>query len=136
MKTFTKFNVHDHEYAAYQYIYNLDIINMAKPIYYDPNQKILTTEYIDALNIADEYTDDPNCVPDNIFEMIVDVINTLYQHNIIYKDITGYNFIYHDEKIWLVDFEYVDFETNTNDFVKSFIKWTPNHPKQWNPEFL
>ena len=56
--------------------------------------------------------------------------------NIIYPDITGYNFIEHDNKIWIIDFEHSFFRTkdkeNVNEkFVKKFIQ----NPLEWNPYF-
>jgi len=149
MKTYTKFNVSESEYLMYRQIQNLGIVNIPELIWYDQNRKIMTTRLIDSMNIADQYSDDAKCVPNNLYREIVDTINALYNNNIIYPDITGYNFIYdesdpNDCKLWIIDFEHavdIKFAASIHtDFVKKFTTWQPNHLrasalKQWNPFF-
>lgn len=136
MKTYTKFNVSENEYCIYKHVYDLNIVNIPKPIYYDKTKKMLTTELIDSLNIADEYSDDPNKVPDYIYSETVNVIKLLSSNGIIYPDITGYNFIHHYNKIWIVDFEHTYFNNEIdNSFVSDFCNWTNKDDKKWNPDF-
>jgi tRNA A-37 threonylcarbamoyl transferase component Bud32 len=57
----------------------------------------------------------------------------LAENNIEYPDITGYNFIEHDNKIWIIDFEHSSFinKTMKDPFVNKFIGGS----NKWNPEF-
>ena len=79
------------------------------------------------------YGDSPKRIPKYIFDEIRIIIKSLYDHGIIYPDITGYNFIECDGKIWIVDFGHAYFKKeNANDlFVTKFIK---GHDR-WNPHF-
>ena len=79
-------------------------------------------------------------ITDEIFDKIRSIVNKLYQNNIIYPDITGYNFIEYGNKIWIIDFEHALYKNyNKHDkkkknyeyFVNQFIYGENN----WNPEF-
>ena len=62
------------------------------------------------------------------------IVKTLYDNNIVYPDITGYNFIEVDGKVWIIDFEHAEFKplvTDEDEHVKLFI----NGYNEWNPEF-
>ena len=67
------------------------------------------------------------------FDEIRTIIKTLADNNIEYPDITGYNFIEFDSKIWIIDFEHSRFFTKTmkDPFVSKFIRGA----NKWNPEF-
>jgi tRNA A-37 threonylcarbamoyl transferase component Bud32 len=123
----------------YKHVENLCIVNIPKLIYYDHDHKIMTTTLIDSLNVADQYTDNPECVPDSTYESIIDIINTLYDNKIIYPDITGYNFIEDGEKIWIIDFEHAktleSSEIHHKNFVKDICKWNKQKSKIWNSYF-
>lgn len=143
MKTYTKFNVEESEYLMYKRIQNLNIVNIPKLIWYDNSLKIMTTELIECLNIADQYTDDASAVPDNIYLSIVNTIKILFKNGIIFPDITGYNFIYHDDKLWIIDFEHAVDIINAapihKEFVKEFCSYNlsdiKSNTKQWNYYF-
>jgi tRNA A-37 threonylcarbamoyl transferase component Bud32 len=136
MKTFTKFNVTVNEYEIYKYTQNLNIVNIPSIVYYDPDLQIMTTQLIDDLNIADTWSDNAQEVPDNQYEQIVHTVCSLRNNGIEYPDITGYNFIYHDEIMWIVDFEHAKLTTKISDpFINLFCKWKISDKKQWNPRF-
>lgn len=153
MKTYTKFDVDESEYLMYKRIQNLNIVNIPKLIWYDNTLKIMTTELIESLNIADQYTDDAELVPDNIYQSIVNTIQILYNNGIVFPDITGYNFIYHDAKLWIIDFEHATDIINAapihKEFVQEFCSYKSEAStteasteasteviiKQWNPYF-
>ena len=130
---FSKKNVSSHEYQMQKYIYDLNILNVPKIINYDSNNKILEMEKINNFNISDMYGENSENVPISIFSEIRNIINILYQNGITYPDITGYNFIENDNKIWIIDFEHSYFTNNDNDdkFVNEFI----NGLNEWNPYF-
>jgi len=59
----------------------------------------------------------------DIFDEIRAIIQGLFEHGIIYPDITGYNFIEWDNKIWIFDFGDAYFKKGNNDntFVNKFL---------------
>jgi len=67
-----------------------------------------------------------------LFAKIRKIIKTLCDNNIEYPDITGYNFIEYDDKVWIIDFEHSKISKKiTNSFIKKFIKGLDG----WNPDF-
>lgn len=134
---YIKHNVSLHEYNMHTYIYNLGLLNVPKIINYNPKNKIMVMNKINHMNISDYYGDNILSVPNNIISTIRQIIKTLKNNHIIYPDITGYNFIEYQNKIWIIDFEhsYFDFNNGTinkNEFVDDFINGSI---KEWNPDF-
>jgi len=125
---YTKRNVSQHEYDIYKTVVELSIVNIPPIISYDADEKILVTERVGEMNVADMYGDKITDQPAYIIEGIRDIISALYKNGIIYPDITGYNFIEGDRKIWIVDFGHA---TYVNRFVLGFI----NGETAWNPDF-
>jgi tRNA A-37 threonylcarbamoyl transferase component Bud32 len=141
---FIKTVLHE-EYIMYKYISNLNFDFVPKLYNYDKISKELKTQKINGMSVSDMYGDKRDNVPTNIQKKIYDIIFELYKNNIIYPDITGYNFIQDkNNKIWIVDFEHCFYLKYTNSdkltekqtrhvtFVKEFID-----KKQiiWNPDF-
>ena len=69
-----------------------------------------------------------------MFSNIRNIIQTLYDHDVLYIDITGYNFIENDNKLWIIDFEHATYNhpRKTDPFVEKFLE---GH-NGWNPEFV
>lgn len=133
MSYYTKHNVTFQEYEIYNKIYNLNIINTPKIYNYNENEKILTMENIPSLNVSDMYGDKMSNVPEYIIDEIRNIITILYKNGIEYPDITGYNFIEYQNKIWIIDFEHASFKSNNYDpFVLDFINGSNTN---WNPNF-
>ena len=132
---YTKNNVSFHEYQMYKYIYDLSAnceINVPKLISYDKTSKILIMQLLPNMNVSDFYGENITFVNNNTIDKIRETIKILYEHHIVYPDITGYNFIEYDEKVWIIDFEHAHFMTNTkNMFVERFIGGL----NRWNPLF-
>ena len=126
---FTKLNVDLHEYNMHNYIVHLNILNVSKIINYDSKTKIMQMEKISGMSVADFYGESFESVPNSI------IIQILKLNNIIYPDITGYNFILDsDSNIWIIDFEHAKFgfvQSQSDNFVDNFIEGTNG----WNPEF-
>lgn len=135
LEHYIKHNVSFHEYQMYKYIYDLSInceINVPKLISYNVKTKTLVTEKLPNMNVSDFYGENITFVNNNTIDKIRETISILYQHNIVYPDITGYNFIEYDGKVWIIDFEHAHFMTNVkNTFVEKFIGGL----NQWNPLF-
>jgi len=133
---FVKHNVEEHEYKMHKMIYNLKLIHVPKIYRYDKENKIMVMEKIFNMNIADEYGEDPCSIPRHIFEKMQEIIRKLYYAGIEYPDITGYNFILHKEKLFLIDFEHSKFFSNeTMHEVDPFVIKFINGLCEWNPNY-
>ena len=75
--------------------------------------RIISTDYktyikmekIPEMCIADKYGEDIKMVPNRIIKEIYKIIYTLYHEcDIQYVDVTPYNFIESDNRVWVVDF--------------------------------
>lgn len=130
---FTKENVSLNEYKIHQYVYNLGIVNIPKIYDYNKETMTLKMQKINNMCLSDFYGEESDCIPEELFTKIRNIIQTLYDHNIEYQDITGYNFIEKDNKLWIIDFEHAYFKKNINNkFIKHFLDGN----NSWNPDFL
>jgi len=133
---FFKENVELHEYRIHKYIHNLDIVNIPRPISYDKEKKQFTMQKIQNMCVADFYGEDAKNVPIELFEKIRLTIATLFEHNIMYPDITGYNFIEFGPRVYIVDFGHAYFRHRFEDKMKEeFILKFIEGANQWNPDF-
>ena len=132
---YIKKHVEPEEYSLHDFIYKLGIVNTPRIVRYNENNKRLVLEDVGNDNIANIYGENPEDIPQEIFDAIREIILKLYQYGILYPDITGYNFIEHkgSGKIYIIDFEHAVYNSNkTNSFVEKFIDGC----NTWNPEFL
>lgn len=133
VKFYVKENVSQHEYDIHQYVYNLGIVNVPKIIEYDTLTKRMKMVHVGAMNISDFYGEKATDITHELFDKIRVIIQKLYDNNILYIDITGYNFIEINNEIWIIDFEHATYNpTKKNKFVEKFLKGFNG----WNPEFL
>ena len=130
---YVKRNVTLHEYEMHKLIYELDIVNVPRPISYDASTSTLVMERIDNLDISNMYGDDINLVPSDIVDYIRMIIGTLLLNDIAYPDITGYNFIQKDGTVWIIDFEHAKLITKSS--IEPFIVKFINGYNSWNPDF-
>ena len=132
---YIKENVNEHEYEMHRHVYKLNVVKTPKIIAYDRESKVMIMERIPLMNVSDYYGEEEEKVPSAIFTQVRDIVKTLYKNNIIYPDITGYNFLEFIKNVmWVVDFEHAHFKPHLNDtFVEKFIR-DPAMNK-WNPEF-
>jgi len=134
---FTKKNVKEHEYFIHKYVQSLGIVNCPKIISYDWKTEVMIMEKIDNMSIADFYGEDAKKVPIHIFNEIRQIVSTLLEYNIEYIDITGYNFIEFDEKIWIIDFEHAGIKKKEpSQFLQEFLSSENKNYQYWNPDFL
>lgn len=136
MLIFEKKNVSFHEYMMHSYVQEQNFDFVPHWLSYDFETKIMLIEKIDQMNVADMYGADFSSVPESIIKQMREIIKTLYSKNIVYPDITPYNFIEDKEgKVWIIDFEHCFFlgapEGDTT-FVEAFI----NGEESWNEAFL
>lgn len=130
---FIKHNVSKHEYLSHKMIYNLEKFNIPRIYSYNEETKTMIMQKIYGMSLSDMYGEKNKNVPEEIFDEIRNIIEYLYRMDIIYPDITGYNFIINDNKLWIIDFEHVKFgkENKKDPFIKKFI----NGYNGWNPKF-
>jgi tRNA A-37 threonylcarbamoyl transferase component Bud32 len=130
---YTKENVSLCEYKIHKYVYNLNIVNIPKIKSYNKKTKQMKMVRVGTMSVSDYYGDSAEHIDDDLFARIRNIIQTLYDHNILYIDITGYNFIENDNKLWIIDFEHATYNhpRKTDEFVEKFLE---GH-NGWNPEF-
>ena len=134
---FIKHNVEHHEFLMHHYIYHLKILNVPKIYEYDSIQKILVMESINGENLSHNWGENASDVPTELFQKVIDIVRTLVKHQILYPDLTGYNFVQDSEtygKIWIIDFEHSSFmkskEINNIHLLNIY-----NGNQIWNPDF-
>ena len=129
---FIKKNVSLKEYEMHKHVHSLGIVNIPKILAYDRDTQVMLMERVNYMNVSDYYGDKSSDITPELFEKIRNIIKTLYDNNIVYPDITGYNFIEFNNCIWIIDFEHSNFKSLLNDdFVIKFI----NGLDKWNPRF-
>jgi tRNA A-37 threonylcarbamoyl transferase component Bud32 len=94
---------------------------------------LIFMENLDTECLADVYGEDPEEIPEWIWDQIRIMVRTLIEEEgIEYPDITPYNFIEKDNKIYIVDFgdaKYIDGDISW--FVQEFI----DGENSWNPDY-
>lgn len=122
-----------HEYKMHKYVSNLGIVNVPRVYKYDKKTKIMTMQKIIGSNLSDFYGEDACNISTELFQRVRDTITTLRGNNIMYIDITGYNFMLdNQDKLWIIDFEHATYDTkNTSSFLHSFC----NGANEWNADF-
>lgn len=128
ISTYTKYGVKQHEYDVHKYVYNLKLekVNVPKIISYDKEKEIMVMHKINALNLSDMFGEKSSDIDEYYFDEIRTIIKTLSDNGIEYPDITGYNFIEHDNKIWIIDFEHAHIrDTFVDKFIQGRNKWNP-----------
>jgi tRNA A-37 threonylcarbamoyl transferase component Bud32 len=131
---YTKENVSLCEYKIHKYVYNLKIVNIPKIKSYNRKTKQLKMVRVGTMSLSDYYGETEEHISEDLFGKIRNIIKTLYDHDILYIDITGYNFIENDNKLWIIDFEHATYNhpRKTDVFVEKFLE---GH-NGWNPEFV
>lgn len=91
-------------------------------------------EHLEAEPLAGMYGDDPEDVPEWIWDEIRHMVRTLFDdEGIEYRDITPYNFIEKDERVYMIDFGDAKYRDNepTNWFLTEFL----DGENSWNPDY-
>ena len=61
---------------------------------------------VGTMNVSNYYGALAENIDNELFDKIRAIIKTLYEHDILYIDITGYNFIENSNKVWIINFEH------------------------------
>jgi len=92
-------------------------------------------EDIDALCLADVYGEDPSDIPNWIWDQIrIMVITLIEEEGIEYPDITPYNFIEKDNRIYMIDFGDAIY-INNNESISWFVQEFISGENSWNPDY-
>lgn len=109
-------------------------LGLAPPIVETDNATFMVMEQIPAMNLADYYTPSIRRLPHYVREQIVAILEAMYViEGIQYVDITPYNFIEYNGKVWVVDFEHAYDDDQPLHPVLSHILTT--HRLKWNKDF-
>lgn len=83
--------------------------------------------------LANVYGENPADLPNWIWKSIIRILKTLYEcEGIEYIDITPYNFIEKDGKVWIIDFGHAYYARPRNWFLKDLLN---GEEPSWNPDF-
>ena len=129
---FTKHNVKASEYKTQLLLFNSHIVNVPRP--YSFKDSTLIMQMIPALSISDIYGENFSDVPVIITDGIRNIIATLYLNGVEYPDITGYNFIEYQDKIWIIDFGHASYNSNPQSYDPFIMKFINGH-NDWNPNY-
>ena len=92
-------------------------------------------EDLQEMCLADKYGEEFSSLSPQIILQIRLILDTLFENEgIEYIDITPYNFIEKNNKVYIIDFGhayYVNPAKKTNWFLKDFLEGT----NSWNPDF-
>ncbi len=131
---YVKQNVTPNEFYIQEMVFNKKIVNVPQPYDYNYNNKTLIMHKIPEMSISDMYGEKFSDIPLYIIEQIRDIITTLYTNNIEYPDITGYNFIEHQDKVWIIDFGHASYNSNHTTYDPFILKFINGH-NDWNPSY-
>lgn len=118
--------------VASSYGFTPKIISVNK----DNTNYYIQMEKLNGLCLADIYEEEPSDLPEHLWNQMRCIVKLLYvREGIEYIDITPYNFIDIDDKIYLIDFGHARWKTSTcpiNWFLKKFIG---SEIYEYNPDF-
>ena len=90
--------------------------------------------------IFDIYGNDPENVPDHVWDQIRHILNTLFEEEgIEYIDISSYNFMEKDGKVYVIDFGhayYSEDKLEEDGYIDEFLDDFLGGDNEWNPDFL
>ena len=96
---------------------------------------IISMEDLEEQCLADKYGDLPEHIPSKYWEQIRTILAILFEREgIEYIDITPYNFIEKNDKIYIIDFGDA-YYTHKSKKVNWFLKEVLDGYNGWNPDF-
>jgi tRNA A-37 threonylcarbamoyl transferase component Bud32 len=97
------------------------------------NRTFIEMELIPDMALAYRYGEDVEELPDNIRNQVYDIVYTLYQNGIQYVDITPYNFVEEDGKVWIIDFGHASNRKRLCPYLRKLFN--EGYLYAWNPNF-
>lgn len=115
-----------HKYGFTPEIYDVDFAD---------DDCIISMEDLEAECLADKYGDLAEHIPTKYWEQIRTILAILFEREgIEYIDITPYNFIEKNDKIYIIDFGDA-YYTHKSKEVNWFLKEVLDGHNGWNPDF-
>jgi serine/threonine-protein kinase RIO1 len=102
---------------------------------FEDERCVIEMEDLQAPNLADIYGEDVENIPEHVWNSIRIILRILLEEEgIEYVDITPYNFIEKDGKVYIIDFGHAYYTdlVDINPFLNDVIY---NDLKSWNPDF-
>ena len=113
-------------------IYSYSVTHDSEKKYYEGK---LVMENLEEMCIADMYGDEAKNIPALIWTQMRNIVKTLYEDECVeYIDITGYNFIEKNGKVYIIDFGHAKYskkDVPINWFLKKFL----DGENEFNPDF-
>jgi len=97
------------------------------------NKTFIEMERIDDMALAYRYGDDVDELPNDIREQVYNIVRTLYDHGIQYIDITPYNFIEKDGRVWIIDFGHASNKKRLIPYLRKMFN--EGYLREWNADF-
>ena len=135
--TFQKHGVSPKE-AAMQLLLSTDILKgyVPKVHSYDANEGILIMEKINEMSVSDMYGEHMSDVHTEVVDQIRNIIQVLYDNGIEYPDITGYNFIEKNAKVYIIDMEHSRYNNDINSYDPYILRFIKGDATEWNERFM
>jgi tRNA A-37 threonylcarbamoyl transferase component Bud32 len=109
-------------------------MGLAPPIHQTDNETYMVMERLPSMNVADMYGTSIRTLPHYVRKGIVNILRTLFEtKGIQFVDITGYNFIEHGGRVWVIDFGHA--YDNCPDVHPHLNKILTTGLLRWNPTF-
>ncbi len=133
---FKKTNVSPKE-AAMQLLLSTSILKDQTPKVhsYIANEGVLVMDKINEMSVSDMYGENMAQVPKEIVDQIRSIIERLYNNYIEYPDITGYNFIEKDGKVYIIDMEHSQYNNDINSYDPYIFRFIKGYVTEWNERF-
>lgn len=104
-------------------------------VIYEEDRARIVMDKIEDMCLADKYGENPEDIPEYIWDEIRNILKTLYEEgNIEYIDITSYNFIETKGKVYIIDFEHAYY--NDGEELDCFLQEFLGGENKWNPDFI
>jgi len=144
MSTFTKIITYDDDFIEEDAENEIELQEIASKYNFVPkiiNKKfenercVIEMEDLEAPNLAHTYGENIEDIPEHVWNSIRIILKILLEEEgIEYVDITPYNFIEKDDKIYIIDFGHAYYTdlVDINPFLNDVLY---NDLKSWNPDF-
>ena len=102
---------------------------------FEEERCVIEMEYLESKNLADIYGENIEEVPEHVWNSIRIILKILLEEEgIEYVDITPYNFMEKDGKVYVIDFGHAYYTdlVDVNPFLNDVLY---NDLKSWNPDF-
>jgi tRNA A-37 threonylcarbamoyl transferase component Bud32 len=136
-QTFKKHDVNPKE-AAMQLLLSTSLLKGQTPKVhsYDAINGVLVMQKIHEMSVSDMYGEHMSDVPEEVIDQIRDIIFKLYNAQIEYPDITGYNFIETYGKVYIIDMEHTKYNYDVTTYDPYILRFIKGDVTEWNEKYM